>query len=47
MRSKDRFVLGSMKATIRDDFTKSYVDQGIMSQQDSDMEVSRFIDSIA
>lgn len=40
-------VMATIKETIKDDFAKSYVDQGIMTQQDLEVEVSRFIDDIA
>ena len=39
-------VMGEIKAGIREDFNKSYVEEGIMTQQDLDVEVSKFIDHI-
>jgi hypothetical protein len=39
-------VMGTIKEKIRDDFSASYVSNGIMTLQDLDVEVSRFIDHI-
>lgn len=39
-------VMGEIKGGIREDFNMSYVEEGIMTQQDLDVEVSKFIDHI-
>jgi hypothetical protein len=39
-------VMGTIKEKIRNDFSESYVANGIMTPQDLDVEVSRFIDHI-